>query len=359
MEAIWFAIISVMLAVYVVLDGFDFGVGIVHRFVARTDAERRTVLAAIGPVWDGNEVWLIAAGGVLFMAFPRVYATSFSGFYLALMIVLWLLILRGVSIELRSHIENPLWREWWDTVFSVASSLLALVLGTALGNVVRGVPISAEGLPGMPLFTNFRTGTNPGLFDWYTALIGLFAVTALAAHGALYLCWRTNGAIQVRCRAFAETAWKVVIGVWFVATIATAFIRFEVFSVFASRPWAILLVLAAVVGLIGVFRFHKQERDLAAFLASSAFLLGLMAAAMVGIYPNWLISTIDPAYSLTADNSAAAPYGLRSALAWWSVGITLAIGYFVFLYRSIREKVRVVAHDSHAATDEPGNGGHS
>ena len=140
MEAVWFAIVSAMLAVYAVLDGFDFGVGILHRLVARTDEERRTVLAAIGPIWDGNEVWLIAAGGVLFVAFPRVYATAFSGFYLALMIVLWLLILRGVAIEFRSHQDNPLWREFWDTIFSVASALLAVVFGATLGNLVRGVP---------------------------------------------------------------------------------------------------------------------------------------------------------------------------------------------------------------------------
>src|SRR5207249_7988598 len=133
----WFAIVAGMLAVYTVLDGFDFGVGILHRLVARTDVERRTVLAAIGPVWDGNEVWLVAAGGVLFLAFPRVYAAAFRGFYLALMIVLWLLILRGVAIESRSHLENPLWREFWDTTFALASALLAVVLGTSLGNLIR------------------------------------------------------------------------------------------------------------------------------------------------------------------------------------------------------------------------------
>src|SRR5260370_11157571 len=146
MEAVWFAIVSAMLGIYVVLDGFDFGVGIVHRFVARTDAERRTVLAAIGPVWDGNEVWLVAAGAVLFMAFPRTYATAFSGFYLALMIVLWLLILRGVAIEFRSHQENHLWREFWGTVFSLASMLLAVVFGTSLRNLVRCMPSVSNGL---------------------------------------------------------------------------------------------------------------------------------------------------------------------------------------------------------------------
>src|SRR5271163_5128903 len=145
METVWFAIVSAMLAVYVVLDGFDFGVGILHRFVARTDDERRTVLAAIGPVWDGNEVWLVAAAGVLFTGFPRVYSAAFSGFYLALMIVLWLFILRGVAIESRSQQANPLWREFWDTTFAIASALLAVVLGTSLGNVIRGVPIDASG----------------------------------------------------------------------------------------------------------------------------------------------------------------------------------------------------------------------
>ena len=196
METVWFAIAAGMLATYAVLDGFDLGVGILHRGVARTDQERRIVLAAIGPVWDGNEVWLIAAGGTLFMAFPRAYSTAFSGFYLALMIVLWLLILRGVAIEFRSHQENPLWREFWDTVFSFASILLAIVFGASLGNLVRGVPLGNDGLAGMDLFTNFRTGKEPGIFDWYTTLVGIFALIALAGHGALFLVWRTTGPVS-------------------------------------------------------------------------------------------------------------------------------------------------------------------
>src|SRR3954469_20481015 len=145
METTWFVIVSLMMATYVVLDGFDFGAGILHLFVAKTDLERRTVLAAIGPLWDGNEVWLLAGGGVLFFAFPRAYAAGFSGFYLPLMMVLWLLILRGVSIEFRSMEESPLWRSFWDGVFFLSSSLMAIVLGAALGNVIRGVPLDATG----------------------------------------------------------------------------------------------------------------------------------------------------------------------------------------------------------------------
>src|SRR6266850_4853175 len=200
METLWFAIVSAMLTVYVILDGFDFGVGILHRLVARTDEERRTVLAAIAPVWDGNEVWLVAAAGVLFMAFPKVYSAAFSGFYMALMIVLWLLILRGIAIESRSHQENPLWREFWDTIFSLASTLLAVVLGTSLGNLVRGVPVDQTGFFAMPLFTDFWPGNEPGIFDWYTTLVGLFTLCLLSGHGALYLAWKTTGPVQIRSR---------------------------------------------------------------------------------------------------------------------------------------------------------------
>jgi cytochrome d ubiquinol oxidase subunit II len=339
MAALWFAIVSAMLAIYVVLDGFDFGVGIVHRFVARTDEERQMVLAAIGPVWDGNEVWLIAAGGVLFMTFPQVYATSFSGFYLALMIVLWLLILRGVAIELRSHHENPLWREFWDTIFSLTSGLLALVLGTALGNAVRGVPVTADGLPGMPLFTNFVPGKDAGILDWYTILIGLLAVATLAGHGALYLAWRTSGAVRERSLACARKAWWGAVLLWIGATVATAIVRKEIVSNGLGRPLSIVFVLMMVGGLCGVFRYLRQARELAAFLASSAFLLGLMGVTMTGTYPYWLYSTIDPAFSLTAPKTVAASYGLQTGLIWWLFGIAPAIGYFFFLYRSLRERI--------------------
>src|SRR5512140_7900 len=187
MATAWFILLGFMLIVYVVLDGFDLGAGILHLFVARHDDERRTVLAAIGPVWDGNEVWLLAAGGLLVFAFPRVYAVAFSGFYLPLILVLWLLVLRGVSIELRSHQANPLWRQFFDVVFALSSAVLALVLGVALGNVLRGVPIDGSGFFAAPLFTNFGHGGELGAIDWYTLSVGLFALAALGAHGAMYL----------------------------------------------------------------------------------------------------------------------------------------------------------------------------
>ena len=258
MEAIWFTIVVGMLAVYMVLDGFDFGVGILHRLVARTDDERRTVLAAIGPVWDGNEVWLVAVAGVLFMGFPRVYSAAFSGFYMALMFVLWLLIVRGIAIESRSHQENPLWREFWDTAFSFSSALLAVVLGTALGNMVRGVPLDATGFFAIPLFTDFQPGARPGIFDWYTTLVGVFTLIVLAGHGALYLVWKTTGPVQVRSAAWARKIWLAVLPLWVLVTLATAWIQPEIYTNLLARPWSLGFVLLMLGGLCGVFRFLNQ-----------------------------------------------------------------------------------------------------
>jgi len=339
MEAALFAMVAGMLAVYVVLDGFDFGVGILHRLVASTDDERRTVLAAIGPVWDGNEVWLVAAAGVLFMGFPRVYSAAFSGFYMALMIVLWLLIGRGIAIESRSHQDNPLWREFWDTVFSLSSALLAIVLGTALGNLVRGVPLDSTGFFAIPLFTDFRPGVQAGIFDWYTTLVGLFTLCVLAGHGALYLVWKTTGPVQVRSAALARKIWLAVLPLWVVVTLATGWIQPEMYTNLLARPWCLAFVLLMVGGLCGVFLSLSRRGELSAFLSSSSFLLGLMATMMAGIYPNWLRSTLDPAYSLTAANAAVQSYALQVGLVWWSIGMALAGGYFVYLYRSVRGKV--------------------
>ena len=182
MGALWFWIVAVMLIAYVVFDGFDLGVGVVYLFAAKTEQERQHALRSIGPVWDGNEVWLLAAGGTLFFAFPLVYASSFSGFYLPLMIVLWLLILRGISVELRGHSSDPLWRTFFDGIFSFSSVLLAIFFGAALANVVRGVPLGPDNYFFLPLWTNWRTGPQPGILDWYTVLGGVIALVALGLH---------------------------------------------------------------------------------------------------------------------------------------------------------------------------------
>jgi len=217
METIWFCLVAVMIAVYVVLDGFDLGAGIIHLFVARTDSERRAVLGSIGPVWDGNEVWLLAGGGTLYFAFPALYASSFSGFYLPLMIVLWLLILRGISIEFRNHIQSPVWQPLWDVVFAGASALLAIFFGAALGNVVRGVPLDASGEFFLPLWTDFTVGMDTGILDWYTILIAVAALLTLIGDGvkgwaAVYLAGRVGAAVGAADWVVAAAALAVFLG---------------------------------------------------------------------------------------------------------------------------------------------------
>src|SRR6201996_9647730 len=196
MPSIWFWLVAAMITVYVVLDGFDLGAGVLHLIIAKTDQERRTVLKTIGPVWDGNEVWLLAGGGTLYFAFPLLYASSFSGFYLPLMIVLWLLIMRGASIELRMHINNDVWRSFFDGLFFVASALLAIFFGAALANVIRGVPLGADNYFFLPLWTNWRVGPQPGILDWYTVIGGVVALVALAEHGALWLTLKAAGDLE-------------------------------------------------------------------------------------------------------------------------------------------------------------------
>jgi|SRR5579871_2240432 len=338
MTAFWFGVVSVMLAVYVVLDGFDFGAGTIHRLVAKTDNERRTVFAAIGPYWDGNEVWLIAGGGVLFFAFPRAYSAAFSGFYLPLTIVLWLLIFRGISIEFRSHVANPLWREFWDSTFVVASSLLAFVLGTALGNVVRGVPLDISGFFAIPLFTNFQPSSHPGAFDWYTLLVGLFALMLLAGHGALFLVWKTSGEVQTRSRRIAWGAWLAILPIWIAVTASTAGLRWSIYANLIGRPWSWILVVLIFAGIAGVIQFQRRGRDGAAFLSSCLFIAAILASTMAGLYPDLLPSSIDPAASLGATNAATGEHGLRVGMTWWSIGIGLAIIYFIYLFWSFAGK---------------------
>lgn len=346
MTTIWFTILAVMLAIYVVLDGFDFGAGILHLFVAKTDVERRTILAAIGPVWDGNEVWLLSAGGVMVFAFPRVYAAGFSGYYLPLMMVLWLLILRATSIEFRSHEESALWRSFWDGAFAFSSTLMAVVLGAALGTVIRGVPLDETGYFRGPLFTNFQISAHPGILDWYTVLVGIFALTALALHGALYLIYKTSGVVQQRCYTLAVRLWGVLALLGIVTTAATAQVRPELYHNLLARPWTWSLVPVIVGGLGGIFVFLKQRRELPAFLASACFLVGLLGATVAGLFPTFLKSTLSPLYSLDTHNASAGAVGLRLGLFWWPVAAVIAIGYFIYLFRTFRGKISLSVEGS-------------
>lgn len=339
METLWFILVELMLVAYVVLDGFDLGAGVISPFVARNHDERRLVLRAIGPVWDGNEVWLLAAGGALFFAFPLLYASSFSGFYLPLMIVLWLLMLRGIGIELRSHVNDPLWWSFFDFLFAISSLLLAIFFGAAIGNVIRGVPLNSDGYFFEPLWTDFWIGVEPGILDWYTVLIGLLALTTLTLHGANYIALKTRDTINYRARRVAVRAWFVLILLTGLSLVATLHIRPQLAESFRLRPWGWIVPLLVLASLVAMPIALRKGSDFAAFLASTSYIVGMLGGAAFAMYPVLLPATTNPAYSLTIYNAKTGAYSLRVGLIWWTVGIALAIGYFSFLYRSFSGKV--------------------
>jgi cytochrome bd ubiquinol oxidase subunit II len=340
METLWFILLGFMLTMYVLLDGFDLGAGAIHPFVAKTEAERRMILQAIGPVWDGNEVWLIATGGTLFFTFPLLYAASFSGFYLPLMIVLWLLMLRGLAIELRAHVENPLWAAFWDAMFFLGSALLAIFFGAAIANVVRGVPLDASGSFFTPLWTNFNPrGATPGILDWYTVLIALLALAALAMHGAHWIALKTEGALNRRCRRAARAALVATTVLTVLGTVATFALRHSMLARFTDHPWGYLLPAVAIGGLAASGWSSLVGREHAAFFASSAYLVGMLASTAFALYPN-VLPAVDPAHSLTIHSAAAPRYGLVVGLIWWLIGMALAAVYFALIYNLFKGKVR-------------------
>jgi cytochrome d ubiquinol oxidase subunit II len=341
METLWFCLVAIMIAGYVVLDGFDLGAGIIHFCVGRTESQRRRLLKTIGPVWDGNEVWLIAGGGTLYFAFPGLYASSFSGFYLPLMMVLWLLILRGTAIEFRNHLDNPIWRPFFDAVFMGASALLAIFYGAALGNVVRGVPLDSSGSFFLPLWTDFRAGSDAGILDWYTILVGLLAFFTLVQHGALWVALKTEDILEERARRVAIVAWYAVVAMTVVVTGATLLIQPQVSNNLVNYPWGFVFPALSLLGLTGVAIFTHRRDDFKAFLSSCAYIVGMLTSAAFGLFPYVLPSNTDPARGLTIMNTATTPYGLKVALVWWIPGMLLVLGYSTFIYRHFAGKVRL------------------
>jgi cytochrome bd ubiquinol oxidase subunit II len=334
METLWFWLVALMLATFVVLDGFDLGTGILYLFVARSEDERSGVLGTVGPVWDGNEVWLVAGGGALFLAFPTLYAVSFSGFYLPLMMVLWLLMGRALGIEMRHQMDDPLWTDFWDAVFAVSSGLLALFLGVALGNVIRGVPLSEEGLFFEPLWTNFRVGASTGILDWFTLVVGLNSVAALAYHAALWLDWRGGEAVRKRV-AKAVPALFVSLLVLSVATIAaTVSVQPLVSEHLSARPWAALLPLTAIAAMAASLPLHRLRRRDEAFVSSSLALYGMILGAAAALYPYVLPARV-PEWGLDVYRASSSEATLRQALYWFVPGMILAASYTVFVYRRL------------------------
>ncbi len=339
MGFIWFWLVAVMLVAYVVLDGFDIGVGILHLFLARTESDRQITLRSIGPVWDGNEVWLLAGGGTLYFAFPLLYASAFSGFYLALMIVLWLLIGRGAAIELRMKINISVWKAFFDGVFFISSALLAVFYGAALANVIRGVPLNPDGYFFLPLWTDWRVGPYPGILDWYTVIGGVVALVALAEHGALYLALKTTKDLQERSRATARMLWVALFALTVISLPASVIARSDTLDNYRKYPLTFAVPLIVFLSLLGMIHFCRKGEDRKAFGCSCAYLSMMLVGAAVALYPRLLPATTGLQYDITIDRALSGPHTLHVGLIWWTFGILLALIYFVVVYRMFRGKV--------------------
>lgn len=325
MIALAFVLLALMLSVYVLLDGYDLGLGAIHLFVARNDSERAATTASIGPFWNGNEVWLIAAGGTLFALFPQVYASAFSGFYLPFMIVLWLLMFRGIALELRGHFPSDLWRGFFDVTFAAASALLILLLGIALGNVLRGVPLDAA---------HYFAGTFGFLLNPYALSVGVLAVLALSQHGAAWVATRVDGLPADRSLAALRVLSPLVLGVASVLTFATFRVHSPLPS-FRAMPLIALAPIASTAGLIGVFFFSVTGSPRRLFDASTLFLAGMLASAAVTLYPYLLPGYPSAESGLTAYSNPPSPTALGTTLTVVIVGLVVVAGYRAFVVKRL------------------------
>jgi cytochrome d ubiquinol oxidase subunit II len=341
MIAIWYAVVSFMLIIYIVLDGRNFGAGMLQWFVARTPGERRQVIAAIGPLWTWHEVWLLGFGGTLIAIFPRLMASAFAGYYLALFLILWCLILRGISLEVGGQINDRLWQAYWDFVFVCSNFLLAILFGAAAGNVARGVPLNADGNFSMAFFTDFNVRGHVGLLDWYTVSIAILAAVILAAHGATYLTLKTEGSVHERSEKLAKRLWIAAVPLSIVILVESRVVRPDLPGRAWSNPfwWLGLIVTAAsIIALISGLVGKREKR---AFLGSNFLIFGSLATGAAAIFPVMLHSTLAAEDSLTAYSVACSPGTLRLAGLWWPVAFALAVLYFIFISRRYAGKVSV------------------
>ena len=332
LNEIWFILFIVIVGGYLILDGFDMGVGILHLGVARTDAERRTLLNSIGPVWDGNEVWLILGGGVLFAIFPFAYASLFSGLYLAFMLVLVVLIFRTVTFEFRSQRTSPTWRTIWDVSFSLSSLLLALLLGVAFGAVISGLPVQADS----EITTNLIELLTP-----FNLLVGVTAVAMFAMHGAIFLIMKTEDDLQARVKRVLPYLMGVFVVLNTLMVIYSIALELPFTERYLDQLWPVIFPAAALAAMGAVWYLVQQTRYFYAFIASSVMILMLLVAGAIGMHPNLLISTIDQAYNLTIFNAASEEPTLIVALIIALIGMPFVLLYTAGVYYIFRGKVRV------------------
>ncbi|WP_022670971.1 cytochrome d ubiquinol oxidase subunit II [Hippea alviniae] len=322
LNTIWFAIWGLLWAVYFMLDGFDFGAGILHPFVAKNDTERRMVINTLGPVWDGNEVWLVTAGGVTFAAFPTTYAYMFSYLYTPLFFILFSLILRGVSFEFRGKIHSQSWAKFWDFIIFVFSFVPALLFGVAFGNIFEGLPMDAAGYH----------GTLFSLLNPYGLLTGVLFVLLFIEHGALWLSIKASGNVAERSKAIASKIWILLLIVAVLFLVYTKFATSLYDNYFSNPVWFIVPALA-VASLLSIRFFIKTSSYVKAFFASCLTILSIVFTGIVGLYPNLIPSSIDKAYSLTAFNSASGPYTLKLMLIVAVIFVPIVIAYQIWTYK--------------------------
>jgi cytochrome d ubiquinol oxidase subunit II len=339
MVEVWFGIFWMMVTVYVILDGRTLGAGALRLAVASNADERRQVMDAIGPMWSWYEVWLVGAGGVLLLAFPSVLAGAFSGYYLALFLLLWLLVLRGIAIEFGRHLDFPLWKSFWDFVLGASSALILLLLGVALGNIVRGVPLNENNEFHMAFFTDFGVRGHVGLIDWYTLSVGVFSLVALLAHGAAFLAHKTAGVLQDRTRRAGRLLWFATLGLGVLVALETRTIRPDLWSAFASRPLSMMFLILAAAAGVAVILGYRSRRDTWAFAGSCALIASVLGARAAATFPILLYSTLDPGHSVSAYDAATRNHSLSIALTWFAVGAPLAALWHFLATRSFRGKV--------------------
>jgi cytochrome d ubiquinol oxidase subunit II len=335
LHVIWFLLLGVLLAGYAVLDGFDLGVGILHP-LARGDRDRRLFINSIGPIWDGNEVWLITFGGALFAAFPNAYATVFSGFYLAFMLLLFALIFRAVSIEFRSKMHSEVWRRIWDFGFFLSSLLASLLFGVAVGNSMIGIALDPRG--------NY-TGSFFELLNPYSLLAGLVTVALFALHGALYLVLKLpDGESKERVRSWIWHSWGTFLVLYILGSMYTLVAIPRATANFANFPWAAAIVVLNVLAIANIPRSVYQNRPLEAFVSSALTIVCLVSLFGLALFPNMVTASNNPANSLTVYNAASSQGTLRTMLIIAIIGMPFVLTYTIAVYWTFRGRVELGEH---------------
>lgn len=329
-QIIWFVLWGVLWAVYFMLDGFVLGTGMLHHFLGRDEGGKRVLINAVGPVWDGNEVWLITAGGATFAAFPTTYALMFSYLYTALLLLLFALIIRGVSFEFRGKVDSPAWKKGWDIAIFIGSFLPALLFGVAFGNIFSGLPMDASGYHGSLI----------GLLNPYGLVTGVLFVMLFVVHGALYSAVKTTGDLKNRAHAAANKAWPVLLVVAVAFLAHTAFAT-RLYDNFLKMPAFLVVPVIAVVSLVSIRLFSAKGNLAGAFTASCLTIVTVVATGVIGLFPNLIPSSMDPAYSLTIFNSSSSNYTLKIMTAVALVFVPIVIAYKIWVYRVFRGPVTV------------------